>query len=61
MVDVGMSPMPQKLLRERFVCGLTVLQGYQKTLNPKASKHLNEKRIEKNKRIYEGGKGRCAM
>jgi hypothetical protein len=44
-------------LGERFVCGLEVFQGYQKTLNTKASKYIKEGRVERNKIIYESGKG----
>jgi hypothetical protein len=48
-------------LGKRFVYGLEVFQGYQKTLDIKAFKYLKEGKVEGNKRIYEGGKGRCVM
>jgi hypothetical protein len=48
-------------LGEKLVYGLEVLQGYQKTLDPKIYIHLKERRVEITKGIYEGGRRRCAM
>jgi hypothetical protein len=48
-------------LGRRLVYKIKVLQGYQRILDPKKSKHFMEGRAKGNKRFYEGGRWRCAL
>jgi hypothetical protein len=47
MVDFGMKPMPPKVIGKRFVYGLKVLQGYQRTLYPKGVQTFKRGRSQK--------------
>jgi hypothetical protein len=55
-----MNLMLQKTIGREARLRLKVFLGYQRTLNPKKSKHLKEGRIKGIKGIYESGRGRCA-
>jgi hypothetical protein len=60
-VDVGMKPIPPKLLGKMFVYRLEVLKSYQRTLVLRGVQTLKRKRSKKNKGIYEGERKWCAI